>query len=67
MKIPIKVYEELDFNHPLVKQVPFMYKKKWQIEWCDNYGINTPYLVTWVNTTKRPTGGEHNQGQKAWL
>ena len=43
-KIPVKVYEEIKWHYDpdFMKNLPSVRK----IEWVDNNGINTPYLVT---------------------
>ena len=48
MKIPIKVLTEIvePIGPPLQ---PEDANTLWDIEWHDNNGINSPYLVRWIN------------------
>lgn len=46
VKIRVKVMEEIIYpiNIPWLRKVSYQGK----VEWVDNNGINTPYLVTYV-------------------
>jgi hypothetical protein len=52
MKIPVKVYEEIKREHLDkwgARSIWIVFPKKWDVEWVDVNGINTPYMVTVVN------------------
>lgn len=56
--IPISYYEEikrlidLRWQRPLGLNTEVVMINEDDIEWIDNNGINTPYLVTTINNTK---------------
>jgi len=51
VKIPVKVYEEVKrehINEDGSRGIWMMFPKAWSVEWVDNNGANTPYVVTVV-------------------
>jgi hypothetical protein len=54
-KIPVIVYEEIKEMYPLGTGYAIIddsqytnWIKDKDIEWVDNNGINTPYLISWI-------------------